>query len=161
MSTSIRGDDSFWAETNAAVDGARAHLSWSGGGVQVFPLHSSRCWKTIILYCTCTKQLSKAHLLFFFPSFFWGVWTRTTNDEQKGEQKNSKRERATRRIIVSSRRTSKDFCANTVTHRARERERERTGEENTRSPFRIIIIIIIQHHQTLRRSFVEWWCFSA
>jgi len=48
--------------------------------------------------------------------------------------------------------------------RARERERERTGEENTRSPFRIIIIIIIiiiQHHQTLRRSFVEWWCFSA
>jgi len=133
MSTSIRGDDSFWAETNAAVDGARAHLSWSGGGVQVFPLHSSRCWKTIILYCTCTKQLSKAHLLFFFPLFFFLVWTRTTNDEQKGEQKNSKRERATRRIIVSSRRTSKDFCANTVTHRARARERERERAKKTRA----------------------------
>ena len=33
MSTSIRGDDSFWAETNAAVDGTRSHLSRSGGGV--------------------------------------------------------------------------------------------------------------------------------
>ena len=124
MSTSIRGDDSFWAETNAAVDGARAHLSWSGGGVQVFPLHSSRCWKTIILYCTCTKQLSKAHLLFFFSLFFFwfGHERRMTNKrENKKIQKENEQQGELSCPLVERQKT----FVRTPSHIARARERER------------------------------------
>ena len=178
MSTSIRGDDSFWAETNAAVDGTRSHLSRSGGGVQVFPpfTHVGRRhyvrWhmyvhnrQSAFLFFSFLFFFCTLFSLFFFFFFVGGGGGGHERDERrkkfKKKEENGKKRR--KKIIIAcvlSSNVKRTFVRSDDDDddERKTNKTERTGEENTtRSPFRILI----QHHQTLVPSFVEWWCFSA
>ena len=165
----IRGDDSL-TETNAAVDGTRSLSRGAAAGYRYFPLHSR--WKALRMITVCAQLSKRIFFLFFsffalfFPSFFlWSGGGGHERDERrkkfKKKEENGKKRR--KRIIIAcvlSSNVKRTFVRSDDDDddERKTNKTERTGEGNTtRSPFRILI----QHHQTLVPSFVEWWCFSA